>query len=173
MLGSGKSTLSYEINKKYNVPRLNLDEVSRNPKDGSYYNKLEQFSKLYEFTELNDDWVIEGCQKYLYEDLKPDLIIHTDISRLNAACRIYKRFNQAEALLGKKIDKNLPVQHYHYRKNKFTKLKQYSRINKLISFEIEDFVYDRKPNLVKIKSKRNYKKLFQKLEKNYGISKTS
>lgn len=173
MLGSGKSSVAYELNKRYNLPRLLLDEVQRCPKDGTYYNKLEQFNKLYEFLEVNDDWVIEGCQRYLYEDLNPDIIIYTDISILRASYRILRRFNEAQKLIGTDFDPDVPVQPYHYRENKFAKVREYTRINKLIAHQIDDFLYFNKFHVAKVKSKRNYKKLFQKLEKNYEIGKAA
>ncbi len=45
-LGAGKSSLAYAINKRFNLPRLNIDEVCRNTEDGSYYSVGEQFSRL-------------------------------------------------------------------------------------------------------------------------------
>lgn len=49
-LGAGKSSLAYAINRKFNLPRLNLDEICRNTADGgSYYPREEQFAKLDDF----------------------------------------------------------------------------------------------------------------------------
>ena len=48
-LGAGKSSLAYAINKKFDIPRLNLDEICRRPVDGSYYSREEQFQKLQSF----------------------------------------------------------------------------------------------------------------------------
>lgn len=64
-LGAGKSSLAYAINKRFNLPRLNIDEVCRNTEDGSYYSVGEQFSRLKLFLSENDGWVAEGCQKYI------------------------------------------------------------------------------------------------------------
>lgn len=47
-LGAGKSSFAYTINKKYELPRLNLDEVHR-IKGGGYRNEDEQFMILNEF----------------------------------------------------------------------------------------------------------------------------
>ena len=44
-LGAGKSSLSYAINKKYGLERLNLDEVRR-IRNGGYRSEEEQFEIL-------------------------------------------------------------------------------------------------------------------------------
>ena len=36
-LGAGKSSLAYAINRKFNLPRLNLDEICRNTADGGIF----------------------------------------------------------------------------------------------------------------------------------------
>ena len=123
-LGAGKSSLAYAINKKFNLPRLNLDEICRRPQDGSYYSREEQFDKLYDFLHTHSFWVAEGCQRYLYEKMKPDLIIDMRVNRLVAMWRFTTRFIKAKKLIGKTIDKDLPVQAYHYRKITLTKIRE-------------------------------------------------
>ena len=55
-LGAGKSSLAYAINRKFNLPRLNLDEICRNTADGgSYYPREEQFAKLDDFLKKHKD----------------------------------------------------------------------------------------------------------------------
>lgn len=73
--GSGKSTLAYFLNQKYRLPRLNLDEVARNPKTGKYYPKDFQQKYIHQFLESHLSWVIEVCQPDLYKIPKPDIII--------------------------------------------------------------------------------------------------
>lgn len=111
-LGAGKSSLAYAINRKFNLPRLNLDEICRNTADGgSYYPREEQFAKLDDFLKKHkDSWVSEGCQRYLYEKMQPDLIVDMRINRLVAIWRFTCRFWKAKKLIGKEIDKDLPVQ---------------------------------------------------------------
>ncbi len=91
-LGAGKSTLAYEINKHYSLPRLNLDEVARNPKSGDYYPKQVQAKTLQHFLKNNSSWVIEGCQKELYEQTNSICayhaswrfgVLHSGLSRQN------------------------------------------------------------------------------------------
>ena len=43
-LGAGKSSLAYAVNKKFSLPRLNLDEACRCPVDGSYYPQEKQLA---------------------------------------------------------------------------------------------------------------------------------
>ena len=59
---------------------------------------------------------MEGCQRTLYYKNQPDLIIDKRIPRLIAMWRFTLRFIKAKKLIVKKIDNNLPVQAYHYRK---------------------------------------------------------
>ena len=80
-LGAGKSSLAYTINKKYGIPRLNFDEVQR-IKGGGYRDEDGQFAMLSDFLKRNNNWVMEGCQKTLYEKVNPDLIVDMRISRL-------------------------------------------------------------------------------------------
>ena len=114
-LGAGKSSLAYAINKKYCFPRLNLDEVQR-IEGGGYRSEEEQFAILNEFLTNNYNWVMEGCQKTLYEKVKPDLIVDMRICRMSAILRFTLRFLKAKKLIGKDISPELPVQAYHYRK---------------------------------------------------------
>lgn len=63
-LGAGKSSLAYAINKKFNLPRLNIDEVCRNTEDGSYYSVGNSFpAEAFSFGKRR--LVAEGCQKYI------------------------------------------------------------------------------------------------------------
>ena len=83
-LGAGKSTLAYQLNKKFNLPRLNLDEVCRIKENGKYRTQEEQTVLIKKFLTTHTSWVMEGCQKNLYEQVNPDLIIDMRIHRLLA-----------------------------------------------------------------------------------------
>lgn len=48
--------------------------------------------------------------------MQPDLIVDMRINRLVAIWRFTCRFWKAKKLIGKEIDKDLPVQAYHYRR---------------------------------------------------------
>lgn len=164
-LGAGKSSLAYAINKKYKLPRLNLDEICRCPEDGSYYPREEQFAKLDSFLQEYSGWVAEGCQRYLYEKMTPDLIVDMRINRLVAMWRFTLRFFKAKKLIGKEIDKDLPVQAYHYRKITFKKIREYDSSCRDISAEITDFLQNNKIKTVKCKSYKDYPNVFAEIEK--------
>lgn len=163
-LGAGKSSLAYAINKRFNLPRLNIDEVCRNTEDGSYYSVGEQFSRLKLFLSENDDWVAEGCQKYIYETMRPDLIIDMRICRPVAIWRFTVRFLKAKKLIGRKIDKELPVQAYHYRKISLKKIRDYDNCNREINAEISVFLKNAKIPVIKCKNFRQYGKVFAYIE---------
>lgn len=163
-LGAGKSSLAYAINKKFNFPRLNLDEICRCPQDGSYYSQDEQFSKLNHFLDSHMSWVAEGCQKYLYEKMKPDLIVDMRVNRLVAMWRFTTRFWKAKKLIGKEINKDLPVQAYHYRKITFEKIRDYDIAGQVINREIAAFLKDNKTTTIKCKSFRDYPYVFAQIE---------
>lgn len=169
-LGAGKSSLAYAINKKFNLPRLNLDEVCRNPQDGSYYSQDEQFHKLQFFIENHTSWVAEGCQRYLYEMMKPDLIIDMRVNRLVAMWRFTTRFIKAKRLIGKTIDKDLPVQPYHYRKITLAKIRDYDSVGQQINAEIEDFLANGSFKVIKCKSFRDYPYVFAEIQHNFTHS---
>ena len=159
-LGAGKSSLAYTINKKFGLPRLNLDEVCRSPADGSYYPQDVQFAKLADFAAAHADWVAEGCQKYLYEKLSPDLIIDMRISRWAAIWRFTRRFIKAKKLIGRQIDADLPVQAYHYRKITLSKIRNYDAINQEINAEIAGFLTHTPAPVLTCKRFKDYSKIF-------------
>ena len=162
-LGAGKSTLAYEINKKLGIPRLNLDEVCRSPDTGDYYTMDEQFSKFEVFLNNNQAWVAEGCQKYLYEQMKPDLIIDMRIPLALSVWRFTLRFFKAKKLIGKKIDKELPIQAYHYRKPTLKKIANWTMVSKEINAEITEFLSENNIKTIKCKSYKDYNKVFEEI----------
>lgn len=163
-LGAGKSSLAYEINKRFRIPRLNLDEVCRNPSDGSYYPEKEQFSKINAFLEQHVCWVAEGCQKYLYEKMCPDVIIDMRINRLIAIWRFTRRFFKAKKLIDKQIDKDLPVQAYHYRKPTFKKIREYDRFNREINVEIGQYLQKNTIPVIACRKFSDYQSVFDFLD---------
>jgi len=163
-LGAGKSSLAYAINKKYGLPRLNLDEVHR-IKGGGYRNEKEQFAILNDFLDKNSSWVMEGCQKTLYEKVKPDLIVDMRISRLKAIWRFTLRFIKAKKLIGKDISPELPVQAYHYRKVTLSKILDWDSANQNINAEVTEFLKDAKPPVLKCQGFAHWQKVFDYLER--------
>ena len=161
-LGAGKSTLAYSINKKYGVPRLNLDEVQR--VTGGYRDEDEQLSILHDFLKNNDNWVMEGCQKTLYEKVNPNLIVDMRISRLLAIWRFTLRFLKAKKLIGMDIPSDLPVQAYHYRKVTLSKILDWDRANKEINQQIDDYLRNKKIPIIKCKGFSGYQKIYDYIE---------
>lgn len=165
-LGAGKSTLAYVINKKYCFPRLNLDEVQR-IKDGGYRSENEQFHILKDFLNNNLSWVMEGCQKMLYEKVNPDLIVDMRISRLLAIWRFTTRFFKAKKLIGKDISPELPVQAYHYRRITLSKILDWNSANKEINQQIADYLRNIKIPVLMCKKYSDYQSIFDYIE-NFG-----
>lgn len=163
-LGAGKSSLAYQINKRFLIKRLNLDEIHRRKEDGSYYPKEEACLKLKNFVEANSSWVIEGSQKYLYETLTPDLIVDMRINRFVAIWRFTNRFLKAKKLIGKDIDQDLPVQAYHYRKITLTKIRDYDITGQEINAEIADYLKTIHIPVVKCKGFKDYPIIFDKIK---------
>ena len=163
-LGAGKSSLAYAINKKYGLPRLNLDEVHR-IKGGGYRAEEDQFCILNDFLNNNSSWVMEGCQKMLYEKVKSDLIVDMRISRLLAIWRFTVRFLKAKKLIGKDIPPDLPVQAYHYRKVTLFKILDWDSANKEINQQIADFLKNTEIPVLKCKVFKDYQKIFDYIEK--------
>lgn len=104
--GSGKSTLSNHLSKKYNVKLIELDNVKINK---NYVNKLKKEDKFDELTIYyqqtidsnitdllykKEKLIIEGIQIYLYSNLiklKQHSIIIIGTSSLKSAIRAYFR----------------------------------------------------------------------------------
>ena len=162
-LGAGKSSLAYAINKKYGFSRLNLDEVYR-VKGGGCRDADEQSAILNEFLKDNDNWVMEGCQKTLYDKVEPDLIVDMRINRLLAIWRFTLRFLKAKKLIGKDISPELPVQAYHYRKITLSKIMDWDNANKEINIQVTDFLRNTKISIVKCKGFGDYQKVFKAID---------
>ncbi len=171
-LGAGKSSLAYAINKKFDLPRLNLDEICRNKADGgSYFSPEESRAKLNAFVQKHEVWVAEGSQRHLYEILKPDVIVDMRIHRLAALWRFTLRFWKAKKLRGKIIDADLPVQAYHYRKITLTKIRDYDVIGQEINAEIADFLKNNSVPRVVCRGFKDYVAVFRYVANNRGYKK--
>ena len=165
-LGAGKSSLAYAINKKYGLSRLNLDEVHRIV-GGGYRSEDEQFGILSDFLQNNSFWVMEGCQKMLYEKVRPDLIVDMRISRLSAIWRFTARFLKAKKLIGQNISPDLPVQAYHYRKVSISKIREWDSTNQELNAQIADFLKQTDVPVLTCKGFKDYQKIFDYIE-NFG-----
>lgn len=164
-LGAGKSSLAYQLNKKFHLPRLNLDEVCRIKESGKYRPPKGQHSLIKKFLTAHPSWVMEGCQKNLYEQVKPDLIIDMRLHRLTTIFRFTKRFLKAKKLIGKKIPSDLPVQAYHYRPITFSKIKEWDKANCEINAQIDLFLRITSTPVIRCRGYRDYAKVFSYLSK--------
>ena len=164
-LGAGKSSLAYAINKKYRLPRLNLDEIFRR-KEGGYRLEEEQVVLLNNFLQQNSDWVMEGSQKSLYEKVLPDLIIDMRINRMFAIWRFTLRFLKAKKLINRDIPADFPVQAYHYRKITLSKILEWNSSNKEINNQINEFLNQVNVPVVTCKNFKGYQKVFNYIENN-------
>ncbi len=158
LLGSGKSSLAWYINKQYGLPRLNLDEIFRTP-GGGYATPEEYQGKLDSFLNTHTDWVIEGCQFELYEHIRPDTVIVMDISGIRAAWRFTRRFFQAKRLIGQSIAKDAPVQAYHYRHPTPAKIWDWYCCNKVIHNQITAWLKTISAPVITVSSFREYTKI--------------
>ena len=139
-LGAGKSTLAYKLNQKLYLPRLNLDEISRNKRTGAYHTPEEQTKLINDFSKAHPNWVMEGSQKSLYEQTQPDVIVDMRVPRWTAIYRFTLRFIKAKFLQGQDVDPDLPVQPYHYRPIKLSTIKEWDEANTEINAQIKDFL---------------------------------
>ena len=74
LMGAGKSTLAYNIQKRYGIARLNIDEVCRNKNTGEYYTKEQQLEKLKQFEKDNAEILtkIKKVRNKVYSHLDPN-----------------------------------------------------------------------------------------------------
>ncbi len=179
MLGAGKSSLAFDLSRKYNLRRLNLDEICRSPQTGEYFPQETQIAETERFAKEYRNWVMEGCQKYLYERVSPDLVINMKISRLRAVWRFTTRFFKAKKLLDRygpgviRGREDEPVQPYHYRKPTLRKILEWDRANREIESEIESFLRQKGIKAVEVKSFKDYKKVYEILDKDKTCKKSA
>lgn len=90
--GIGKTYLSDIISEKKNIPVLHLDEI----KWDKEWKPIDDSTVLPQVAEFmaNEDWIIDGCYKYLLYDERleqADLIILLLLPRLTCFYRVIKR----------------------------------------------------------------------------------
>ncbi len=164
-LGAGKSSLAYAINRQLGLPRLNLDEIHRNPAaGGAYYPQSEQFARLDTFIAQYADWVAEGCQKHLYERLNPDIVVDMRINRWIVLWRFTLRFFKAKKLIGRDIASDMPVQAYHYRKPTLCKIREYDLIGQEINADIASYLKNNPIKVIKCSGYKDYPYIFRELK---------
>ena len=69
---------------------------------------------------------------------------------------------KAKKLIGKQIDKDLPVQAYHYRKITLSKIIEWDQANKKINIEMENYLKTTSAKVIKCYGKKEYKTILTK-----------
>ena len=164
VLGAGKSSLAYELQKRLKLPRLNLDEVNRDPSNGKYRSSSQIKHLINQFLSQNKNWVMEGCQKEIYTLLNPDIIIYVCPHLWIAAKRFIFRFFQAKRLIGKNVNPSLPVQHYHYRPIRLQKIKEWHLCNKTLKKEFDLYLKTTHKPVIRVRSKNDYPSIIRMLK---------
>lgn len=71
----------------------------------------------------------------------------------------YSAFFKAKKLVGKQIDKDLPVQAYHYRKITLRKIRDYDITGQEINAELADFLVSVRVPVLKCRGYKDYEKI--------------
>ena len=93
-VGSGKTTLSKKLSKKYNINRYELDKVSWDDDNGNIKRSDEEIAKLFNEILDNDSWIIEDVGRTIFKKGREDadIIYYIKISRLQSYYRVTKRW---------------------------------------------------------------------------------
>ncbi len=86
------------------------------------------------------------------------------INRLTAIWRFTTRFFKAKKLIDKTIDKNLPIQAYHYCKPTIAKIKNYDAVGQEINAEIKEYLKTTNAKIITFKSFNDYNKVFREIK---------
>lgn len=108
-VGSGKTTLSKKLSKKYGINRYELDKVAWDDENGNIKRSDEEAKKLFEEIIKNKSWIIEdvGRNKFKKGRDEADVIYYLKISRLKSYCRVTKRWIKQK--LGKEVYNHPPT----------------------------------------------------------------
>jgi adenylate kinase family enzyme len=88
-VGSGKTTLSQLLSKKYNIKKHELDKIVWDDNKGNIKRKDEEISKLFNSIINEKTWIIEdvGRKKFIDGIKKADITYYIDLPKFT----IYKR----------------------------------------------------------------------------------
>lgn len=88
-VGSGKTTLSILLSKKYRVKKYELDKVVWDDDNGNIKRNDEEINNLFKQIISNDSWIIEdvGRKKFSEGIKKADIVYYIDLPKTT----IYKR----------------------------------------------------------------------------------
>lgn len=93
-VGSGKTTLSKKLSKKYGITRYELDKVSWDDENGNVKRTDEEALKLFDAILNNEFWIIEdvGRTKFKKGREQADIIYYIKFSKLKSYYRVTKRW---------------------------------------------------------------------------------
>lgn len=93
-IGSGKTTFSKKLSKKYNITSYELDKVSWDDDNGNVRRSDEEVFKIFDEILKNDSWIIEdvGRTKFKKGREEADIIYYIKFSKLKSYYRVIKRW---------------------------------------------------------------------------------
>lgn len=93
-IGSGKTTLSKNLSKLYNIPRYELDCVVYDDLDNHRKRNKEEIDNIFSNILKEDSWIIEdvGRNKFIQGKEECDTIYYLDIPKRIVYRRVFKRW---------------------------------------------------------------------------------
>jgi len=93
-VGSGKTTFSKKLSKKYKIKRYELDKVSWDDENGNIKRPDEEVLKLFDEILEKKSWIIEdvGRDKFKKGREQADIIYYIKLSRIKSYFRVIKRW---------------------------------------------------------------------------------
>ena len=105
--GSGKTTLSDRLSKKYNIKKYELDKVVWDDENGNIKRSDEEISRLFDEILREKNWIIEdvGRKNFIKGIEEADIVYYIDLS----SCTIYKR------CISRWIKQKVGIESYNYK----------------------------------------------------------
>lgn len=143
--GSGKTTLSKQLSKKYNIPSYELDLLVFDDDNGHIKRSDEEINQLFTDIISKDDWIIEdvGRSKFIDGRESCDIIYYLNLSKSKIYVRIINRWvNQRIGKESYNYPPDIPalidmikVANSYFKKNKMMELKQYDEKVKVLTIK--------------------------------------
>jgi len=143
-VGSGKTTLSKKLSKKYNIKCYELDNIVH---DKNNKRSNEEIIKLFNNIISKDKWIIEDVgRKIFIEGIKQaDIIYYININKLTLIIRIIKRW----------LKQVFHIEKSEFNQNIFTLFKYFKWLNQDISEkkDIINYIKENNNNLIVLNKK--------------------
>lgn len=93
-VGSGKSTFSKKLSKKYGINYYELDKVSWDDENGNIKRSEEEALKLFNDILKNESWIIEDIGREIFErgKVEADIIYYIRLQKIKSYFRVTKRW---------------------------------------------------------------------------------